>query len=101
MRSQHALLQFLQVSGLGAVHIEHRALRLGLGGARSSGWVLLAFDVGFLRGGGGGSHGEWNVGDTASSEREGGAVQGEHRTKARFGKERDGEEEGERETAEV
>jgi hypothetical protein len=34
-------------------------------------------------------------------EREGGAVQGEHRTKARFGKERDGEEEGEGETAEV
>lgn len=63
MRSQHALLQLLQVSRLSAIRIKHRALSLSLGGARSSGVVLLAFCVGFLRGGGGGSH-DWNVGDT-------------------------------------
>jgi hypothetical protein len=100
MRSQHALLQFLQVSGLGAVHIEHRAIRLGLGGARSSGWVLLAFDVGFLRGGGGGSHGEWNVGDTASKSNAREVLYKES-TGQKPGSERDGEEEGGGETAEV
>lgn len=52
MRSQDVLLQLLQVWGLAAIHIDHRALSIGLGSARSSGGVLLGDGLS----GGGGSH---------------------------------------------
>jgi len=58
MRSQYPLLQFLQVSRLGTIHTKLGSLSLNLGGARSSGVVLFVLGIGFLGGGGGGSHDE-------------------------------------------
>ena len=49
-------MQLLQVRGLGAIHIDHRALNIGLGSARSSGEVLLGDG---LSGGGGSHDGMW------------------------------------------
>jgi hypothetical protein len=58
--ASYALLQLLQNSRLSTVRLGNGALRLSLGGARSLGGLLLGLVVGFLSGGGGGSHdGMW------------------------------------------
>jgi hypothetical protein len=58
--ASHALLQLLQVSRFIAICLTDGTLRFSLGGAGSLGGLFLGLVVGFLRGGGGGSHdGMW------------------------------------------